>query len=233
MTAALEPRPALARDAARRTRTVSPRVGASFANAWTPRCDSSSSPVALLDLELVPEVERRGGTVEAGPDIRGGRRRADVDLHATASGSLSPCPVMTQTTLAPCGGSARSAARPAAEDGSQNRPSSLARSRHASRIAVVARSRRRAAARVGQGALAPQLHARARRSGSPMPRFPHGSLPRAATKRGSDPASSRSRARTRRGCRRRRTGARARRADRRAPRRSRTRRSSAPRGGAG
>ena len=47
--------------------------------------------VRLLDDHLVPEVERDGGDVEAGAEVRARRRCADVDGHAaTASGILQP-----------------------------------------------------------------------------------------------------------------------------------------------
>ena len=95
--------------------------------------------VPVAHLELVPEIERDGRTVEPGAEVRSARRRADANRHdaasAIASGSastttggalsraavsesLSPCPVRTHTTHAP--GSIRassSAARPAADEG--------------------------------------------------------------------------------------------------------------------
>ena len=58
--------------------------------------------------------------------------------RAAVSGSLSPCPVTTQTTVEPGSRSASpSAARPAAEAGSQKMPSSRASSRHAREDRVV------------------------------------------------------------------------------------------------
>ena len=51
-------------------------------------------PVGLADLQLVPEVERNRGDVEAGTEVGARGGCADVDRHAvslcTASGSLSP-----------------------------------------------------------------------------------------------------------------------------------------------
>src|SRR5262249_21986531 len=69
--------------------------------------------VPLADLDLVPEVERRRRTVEAGPEVRRGRRRADPHSRSAASGSFSPWPVMTQTTRPP-GRTVATPARPAA-----------------------------------------------------------------------------------------------------------------------
>ncbi len=91
--------------------------------------------VALADLDLVPEIERDARDVEAWAEI--GRRCRSSDPHAAslsvASGSLSPCPVRTQTTDWPTAVTlAATAAMPAAEAGSQNTPSSRATSRHAS-----------------------------------------------------------------------------------------------------
>ena len=105
--------------------------------------------VSVLHLELVPEVERDGDAVEAGADVCRARRRADADPHwpaaaiasgsgsttigdgvrrSTISGSFNPWPVITHTTRVPGSrpGSA-SAAREAAEAGSQKTPSSWAK----------------------------------------------------------------------------------------------------------
>src|SRR5581483_7358408 len=110
---------------------------------------------AVDDLELVPEVERDGGAVEAGAEVgRGGGRphlhRAAAAIasgsgstivwpgaYASAlAGSLRPCPVIVQTTTSPSTAPAATAATPAAEDGSQNSPSSAANSRQAATIWV-------------------------------------------------------------------------------------------------
>src|SRR5262249_33148756 len=105
-----------------------------------------------LDGHLVPQVERGGRGVETGAEVRA-RRGCDHPGHAiasrtasivgstvsaessaTAAASLSPWPVRMQTTVpaAPtpvCS----SAARPAAEAGSQKTPSSRATRLHAAR----------------------------------------------------------------------------------------------------
>src|SRR5918996_918435 len=115
--------------------------------------------VSLTDLDLVPEIERHRGAVEGRAEVGGCRRSADPNRHAaasaiasasgststggsawrsTASGSLSPCPVTTQTTRSPRGDSFSTAASPAADDGSQKTPSSRARSSHAATISVSA-----------------------------------------------------------------------------------------------
>src|SRR6185503_2229319 len=95
--------------------------------------------VALGDLELVPEVESGGRTVEARTDVR--RARGCADTHgchrdasaiasgsgstatgsglkrAAVSGSLRPCPVTTHTTIeSRCSSTVPRAARPAADD---------------------------------------------------------------------------------------------------------------------
>src|SRR5437763_154091 len=107
----------------------------------------------LFDVQLVPEVERCGGTVEAGPEVGGRGGRADdhrctsariasavgstsvapAVRTSTAAVSLRPWPVSTQTTVEPGSTSIlSSAASPAADDGSQKIPSRLAISSQAS-----------------------------------------------------------------------------------------------------
>src|SRR4029079_14592734 len=92
--------------------------------------------------ELVPEVERRAGAVESGADVRGRGRRADAHgkrqaklsttasassstagsaMRSTASGSFSPWPVTTTTTV-PDAPTFVTAARPAAPAGPQQIP---------------------------------------------------------------------------------------------------------------
>ena len=59
------------------------------------------------ELELVPEIERRAGAVEARSEVRrrGGSAHVDHQLapgrRSSASGSLRPCPVSTNTTRVP------------------------------------------------------------------------------------------------------------------------------------
>src|SRR5581483_8592085 len=79
----------------------------------------------LADLDLVPEVERGGRAVEPRPEVRGRRRRADPHRRSAASGSFRPWPVSTATTRPP-GRTRATPAMPAADAGSQNRPSSRA-----------------------------------------------------------------------------------------------------------
>src|SRR5579862_2904427 len=108
--------------------------------------DDDVALVALLDVELVPELERRGRTVEPGPEVGGRSRRANDEGHLATSArmastvgsttivagvrtsiadvSLRPWPVRMHTTVLP--GSSEACARPArpaADDGSQKRPS--------------------------------------------------------------------------------------------------------------
>src|SRR5205823_7760934 len=107
--------------------------------------DDDLDGIGLLDGELVPEVERDRRRIESRPHVRRRRRGPDRDRkrHRTAaaidsgsasteragsaeraavSGSLSPWPVTTHTTVLPrSGGSRSSAAIPAAADGSQKR----------------------------------------------------------------------------------------------------------------
>ena len=46
-------------------------------------------PLPAAELELVPEVESRAGAVEAGADVRRGRRCADVDVGRRAQRAAS------------------------------------------------------------------------------------------------------------------------------------------------
>src|SRR5207249_3569578 len=87
----------------------------------------------LGELELVPEIERGPGAVEARPEVRGGGGSAHLDhepapgIRSSASGSLSPWPVSTNTTRVPSAKPVRSTpARAAADAGSQKMPSSRA-----------------------------------------------------------------------------------------------------------
>ena len=113
--------PALARDAVDRAERAARGVGEQRERAH--REVLRVGLAASRDLQLVPEVERDGGAVEARPEVRGRRRGARREIvtrrRRRRSGSFSPWPVTTQTTRLP-GSSPASAspATPAALDGS-------------------------------------------------------------------------------------------------------------------
>src|SRR5204863_6236326 len=109
---------ALARDAHRELEPEAARI-----RDAGERADSQMLSIrlaALGDGELVPQVERGGRAVEARADVRRRGGRADPHrvrqartwtiestststiseaIRSTASGSLSPCPVITATTV--------------------------------------------------------------------------------------------------------------------------------------
>src|SRR4029077_11473058 len=89
---------------------------------------------ALGHLDLVPEVEGDGRTVEAGAEVGSSGRCARRDgfvphSRSTASGSFSPWPVRTQTTR-PFGRTRATPATPAADAGSPKTPYSRPPPRH-------------------------------------------------------------------------------------------------------
>ena len=226
--------PALTRDPRREVERPALRRSHARERANAEMAEVGAARRALDDLELVPEVEaprRRSRSpgprfaVEAGARTRmlmrpasaiasgsGSTSTGSGASRSTASGSLSPWPVITQTTRVArleLGPRAR-AASPAAEAGSQKTPSSRARSRQASRTsssvtvttAPPERSiaaRRRAVRRLGD----PDRAGEGQRAGRPP-----GRREAAASRR----PTPRSPARRRTCSRRRRRGARARRA---------------------
>ena len=67
---------------------LQPSAGASSSNARTPRCAAVDGAVAGPELELVPEVERGAGAVEARADVRRRGRRADAEASSDRVGVL-------------------------------------------------------------------------------------------------------------------------------------------------
>ena len=150
MTAALDPSP---RSRGIRSTNVNrrPSTGARRRERAHAEMVDVELAVAVRHLELVPQVERHGGTVEARADVRRARRRANANRghldaasiasgsgstvtgaglrRAAVSGSFSPWPVTTQTTREPGSSSTPArAASPAADAGSQKTPSACASS---------------------------------------------------------------------------------------------------------
>ena len=209
--------------------------------------------ICLGDLELVPQVEGDRRAVEPRPEVGRARRSAyagqdrQLDASAIASGSgstttgtglsraavsesLSPCPVSTQTARVPGPTPvSASAARPAADEGSQRTPSSCARSRHAWTNRVVRERHDVAAGRphglVGSLRVSWVGDSDRGRHGRRAFRNLPGQQGRQARTRLCEPSRVRAE-----GCRLRRREVRGRWARLRGPRRSRTRPSSAPRG---
>ena len=245
---------------ARRARTRAARGARRRAAARRrprPRASTAARRRPSSTSQLVPEVERGRGAVEPGPEV--GRRRgrdARRSRHdATSRGSprasarrrssrpaarrrravsFRPWPVRTQTTVLPGSSSTLRERREARrrDDGSQKTPSRLASSSHASRDLLVG-DRDDLDAAVGDELVDLVARAPARRSGSRRRASSRARPPAPTTSRGATPVLGEALRVRATCCRRRRRAARARRARGRAPRRSRTRRSSGPRSGAG